>query len=133
MSLSTDAAGTDGVCEASEVTVSSLGTGDGPRRPVPVELLIRLKEPSDDGFQDVEKRSIFVGCHPIRNLRSCASARKVNDTGEASWMFILRGSLADVRRYICSKLRHALQCKMFATSCAMRYSAKILRGGWGSG
>ena len=26
----------------------SLGIGDGSRRPVPVELLIRLKEPSDD-------------------------------------------------------------------------------------
>ena len=84
MRPSIDAAGTDSVCGAPEVTVSSLGIGDGPRRPVPVEPLIRLKEPSDDGSQDVEKRAISVGCYPMRNLRSCASARKVNDTGEAS-------------------------------------------------
>ena len=42
-------------------------------------------------------------------------------------MFIRRGSLADVRRHICSRLRYALQCKMFATDCAIRYGVKILR------
>ena len=46
-------------------------------------------------------------------------------------MFIRRGSLADVRRHICGKLRHALQCKTFATGCAMRYSAKSFAGGLG--
>ncbi len=76
MRPTTDAAGTDSVCGAPEVTVSPLDIGDGPRRPVPVELLIRLKDPSDDGFQNAEKRAIFVGCHPMQNLRSYASARK---------------------------------------------------------
>ncbi len=36
-------------------------------------------------------------------------------------MFIRRGNLADVRRYVCNKLRYALQCQ------------NPLREGWGSG
>ncbi len=49
-------------------------------------------------------------------------------------MFILRGSLADVRRYICSKL---LPCSTVQKVCnELRYALQCqnpLREGWGSG